>query len=143
MITLNRIQAAAFLNMHPVTLLHKVHAGIIPAAKPAKSWVFVQQDLLDYLRGLYSTKNHNMFTETKSGQLNISDNVTVTNKGSGVKKAYYQLLGIADYPQIHSPQPDPRSGARHADGVDQVAKGEAVGLVVNSVNMTQSKTRVM
>lgn len=143
MITLNLKQAAVLLNMHPVTLLLKANAGIVPAAKPAKSWVFIQQDLLDYLRGLYPIKNHHMATVAEATQPIISNNVTVTKKGLGVKKAYYQLLGIADYPQIHSPQPDPRSGARHADGVDQVAKGEAVELVVKSVNMTQSKTRVM
>jgi hypothetical protein len=143
MITLNLKQAAILLNMHPVTLLLKANAGIVPAAKPAKCWVFIQQDLLDYLRGLYPTKNHNTVTVTKNNKLNISNNATITNKGLGVKKAYFQLLKIADCPQIHSPQPDSRSGARHADEVNQVAKGEAVGLVVKSVNMTQSKTRMM
>lgn len=132
MITLNRTQAAAFLNMHPVTLLQKVHAGIIPAAKPAKSWVFIQQDLLDYLRGLYSTKNHNTVTETKNNQPNISDNVTVTNKGFGVKKAYYQLLGIDDCPQIHSPKPD-RVVANATRTKRIRSRSEAVGLVVNSL----------
>ncbi|NOS98838.1 MAG: helix-turn-helix domain-containing protein [Methylotenera sp.] len=143
MITLNRLQAAAFLNMHPVTLLQKVHAGIIPAAKPAKSWVFIQQDLLDYLRGLYSTNKHNEQNIDNQSEVASRCHVTVTKKGLGVKSGYYQLLGIADCPQIHSPQPDPRSGACHADGVGQVAHSEAVGLVVNSVNMTQSKTRMM
>ncbi|MDO9393472.1 MAG: helix-turn-helix domain-containing protein [Methylotenera sp.] len=141
--TLNLKQAAAFLKMHPVTLLQKANAGIVPAAKPAKCWVFIQQDLLDYLRGLYLIKNHNHVAVTKNNQPNISNNVTVTNNGLGVEKAYFQLLKITDCPQIHSPKPDSRSGARHADEVNQVAKGEAVGLVVNSVNMTQSKARMM
>ncbi|MDZ4141208.1 MAG: helix-turn-helix domain-containing protein [Methylotenera sp.] len=143
MITLNLKQAAALLGMHPVTLSQKASAGIVPAAKPAKCWVFIQQDLLDYLRGLYVTKNHNKVTVTNTNQVVTSNKITVTNNGLRVKNAYYQLLGIADCPQIHSPQPDPRSGARHADEADQVAKGEAVGLVVNSVNVTQSKTRMM
>lgn len=139
MITLNRIQAAAFLNMHPVTLLQKVHAGIIPAAKPAKSWVFIQQDLTDYLRGLYSTSKHNEPYFFKQNEAASSNNVTVTKKGLGVKSRYYQLLGITDCPQIHSSKPDLRSGERHADVANRVAKGEAVGLVVNSGNMPQSQ----
>lgn len=53
MITMNRTEAAKLLNMHPITLLQKVHAGIIPAAKPAKSWVFIQDDLMEYLRSIY------------------------------------------------------------------------------------------
>ena len=153
MITFNRTQAAAFLNMHPVTLLEKVHAGIIPAAKPAKSWVFIQQDLLDYLRGLYLTKNsHQVTTENKSycnenNNFNLvtSKPLSANNKGLGVKNAYFQLLKIADCQQIHSPKPAPCSGARHADGTEQVAGVfcEAVELVVNSVNVTQSNTRMM
>lgn len=150
MITLNLKQAAVLLNMHPVTLLLKANAGIVPAAKPAKCWVFIQQDLLDYLRSLYLIKNSYQVATANKRQvtssntiLAIANTLPTINKGLRVKNAYFQLLKIADYPQIHSPQPDPRSGARHADGVDQVAKGEAVELVVKSVNMTQSKTRVM
>ncbi len=141
MTTLNLKQAAAYLNMHHVTLLRKAQQGEVPAAKPAKRWVFILQDLQSYLRGLYryhNTSNNNAI-EMKSNCNSLQQpSITLKNK-----KAYYQLLGITDCPQIHSPQPDPRSGARHADGANQVAKGEAVGLVVNSVNMTQSKARVM
>lgn len=132
--TLNLIQAAALLHMHRVTLLLKAQSGEIPAAKPAKCWVFIEQDIQDYLRGLYRTQQTN---------INLQQTSTVTTKLAGSKRSYYQALGIADCPQIHSQQPDSRSGARHADEVNQVAKGEAVELVVKSVNMTQSKTRVM
>lgn len=130
--TLNLAQAAALLHMHRVTLLLKAQSGVIPAAKPAKCWVFIEQDILDYLRGLYNYGNK------KSENIEIQSNSTIPNRFSS-KSAYLQLLGIADCPQIHSPQRVPRSGACHADGVGQVAKGEAVGLVVKSVSMTQSK----
>lgn len=137
MSTLNLKQAADFLKMHPVTLLQKANAGLVPAAKPAKRWVFIQQDLLDYLRGLYPTNKHDKPTQ-KQGEAVSSNQLGVFKKGVGVKTGYYQLLGITDCPQIHSPQPAARSGARHADVAGQVAKGEAVGLVVNSVNTVQS-----
>lgn len=134
MSTLNLKQAAAYLHMHPVTLLLKAQSGQIPAAKPAKCWVFILQDLQDYLRGLYLVKKQ---------KIKPHESNTPEKSKFGSKRSYYQALGITDCPQTHSPKPDLRSGARHADEVNQVAKGETVGLVVNSVNMTQSKARVM
>jgi excisionase family DNA binding protein len=48
-------EAAAFLGLHPVTVLKKARAGEIPAAKPGKRWVFLKEDLVTYLRGLYAS----------------------------------------------------------------------------------------
>ena len=52
--TLNLEQAAAFLHLHPITLLRKINSGEIPAAKIGKRWVLIELDLLDYLRSKYS-----------------------------------------------------------------------------------------
>lgn len=52
--TLNLNQAAAFLHLHPTTLLKKIHAGQIPAAKIGKRWVYIDVDLTDYLRSQYT-----------------------------------------------------------------------------------------
>ena len=48
-------EAAAFLKMNPEVLRQKAKAGIVPAAKPSKSWVFIEDDLVAYVRSLYST----------------------------------------------------------------------------------------
>lgn len=130
MMTMNRIEAAKFLNMHPVTLLQKVHAGTIPAAKPAKSWVFIKDDLIQYLRSKY-----------QQNQLPVNQPVlnTITEplKHFKSKNAYYKLLGIADCPQIHSPKPD--RVVAHATLTKRIrSQSEAVGLVVNSAAMSQS-----
>jgi len=53
--TLDLKQAAAFLKMHPVTLQAKARAGLIPAAKPGKCWAFIKDDLVTYLRSIYSS----------------------------------------------------------------------------------------
>lgn len=46
-------QAAEFLKMHPVTLQAKAKAGEIPAAKPAKCWAFIKDDLvIIYVRSI-------------------------------------------------------------------------------------------
>jgi len=53
-ITLGLIQAAAFLKLHPEELRRRAKAGMIPGAKVGRAWVFLQDDLADYLRSLYS-----------------------------------------------------------------------------------------
>jgi excisionase family DNA binding protein len=52
--TLNLEEAAAFLHMNPETLRERAKAGVIPAAKPGKCWVFLEEDLVAYVRSFYS-----------------------------------------------------------------------------------------
>ncbi|WP_084610143.1 helix-turn-helix domain-containing protein [Sedimenticola selenatireducens] len=54
--TLDLNQAAAFLHMSPAVLRQKACAGIIKGAKPGKCWVFLENDLADYLHSLYSNR---------------------------------------------------------------------------------------
>lgn len=53
--TLDLLEAAAFLKMHPQTLRKRAAAREIPSAKPGKSWVFIDTDLADWLRSQYAT----------------------------------------------------------------------------------------
>ena len=46
-------EAAEFLHMSPAVLRQKACRGLIPGAKPGKCWVFLQSDLVTYLRSLY------------------------------------------------------------------------------------------
>ena len=52
--TLDLYEAADFLKMHWQTLRGKAARGEIPAAKPAKQWVFLLEDLVSYLRSNYA-----------------------------------------------------------------------------------------
>jgi excisionase family DNA binding protein len=52
--TLSLKQAAAFLQMSQSTLRDKVKAGLVPGAKPGKQWVFLEDDLVAYIRSLYA-----------------------------------------------------------------------------------------
>jgi len=54
MITLTLSEAARFLKIHPEELRQRAKAGRIPGAKVGRAWVFLQEDLADYLRSLYS-----------------------------------------------------------------------------------------
>jgi hypothetical protein len=52
--TLSLCEAANFLHMHPEEVRRRAKAGVIPGAKAGRAWVFIDEDLADYLRTLYS-----------------------------------------------------------------------------------------
>lgn len=56
--TLDLHQAAALLKMHPQTVLQRARVGEIPGAKPGKCWVFVEEDLINWLRSQYGEPRH-------------------------------------------------------------------------------------
>jgi len=51
--TLNLVEAAQFLHVHQTTLQKRARDGDIPGVKIGRAWVFVDVDLLDYLRSQY------------------------------------------------------------------------------------------
>ncbi|ARB94013.1 DNA-binding protein [Legionella longbeachae] len=53
--TLNIIEASKFLGAHKETVRRMVANGIIPAAKIGRSWRFIEDDLVMYIRNKYST----------------------------------------------------------------------------------------
>jgi excisionase family DNA binding protein len=53
MLTFTLQQAADYLKLHPVTLSEKARTGEIPGAKLGKRWVFLEIDLIEYLRSQY------------------------------------------------------------------------------------------
>lgn len=66
--TLTLEEAAEFLHLHPITLARRAKAGIVPGAKPGKCWVFVEVDLIEYLRSQYrrQTSTESMTKEKQS-----------------------------------------------------------------------------
>lgn len=51
--TLDLKEAAKFLKMSAATLRAKTKTGAIKGAKPGKRWVFLEEDLVAYIRSLY------------------------------------------------------------------------------------------
>lgn len=49
-------QAAELLHMHPVTLQRKARFGEVPAAKLGRRWVFLEIDLVAFLRAQYPSR---------------------------------------------------------------------------------------
>ncbi len=60
--TLGLKEAAAFLRMNPEALRQKAKAGVIPGAKPGKRWVFLEDDLAEYIRSAYGAMAHTIGT---------------------------------------------------------------------------------
>jgi len=52
--TWNLEQAAHYLKLHPEELRRRAKAGLVPAAKIGKCWVFIPNDLADFVRSLYA-----------------------------------------------------------------------------------------
>ncbi|WMJ09302.1 helix-turn-helix domain-containing protein [Nitrosomonas sp. sh817] len=53
--TFNLEEAALFLKLHREEVRRRTKAGIIPGVKLGKCWVFIEDDLVAYLRSLYAT----------------------------------------------------------------------------------------
>ncbi len=51
--TFNLAEAAAFLKVHPQTLRRMTLEGVIDGSKVGKAWVFIEEDLVKYIRSLY------------------------------------------------------------------------------------------
>ncbi len=58
--TFDLIEAANFLRMNPEILRRKAFAGEIPGTKSGKGWVFLNIDLVAYLRSKYPANKQDL-----------------------------------------------------------------------------------
>jgi len=54
--SMNLYEAANFLKLHPEELRRRAKAGKVPAAKIGKCWVFLVDDIVEFLRSQYSNR---------------------------------------------------------------------------------------
>ncbi|NIB44445.1 helix-turn-helix domain-containing protein [Pseudomaricurvus alkylphenolicus] len=73
-VTLDLIESAAFLKMSPAVVRRKAKQGIIKGAKPGKCWVFLQSDLVAYLRSLYPNGEQTPLSDRQERRLCHSTN---------------------------------------------------------------------
>ena len=57
-VTISADEACKLLNIHRATLYEKARAGEIPGAKIGRGWVFIEVDLIQYIREQYKVKDH-------------------------------------------------------------------------------------
>jgi hypothetical protein len=71
-------QAAAFLKMHPEEVRRRARLGLLPGAKPGKAWVFLEDDLVAYVRARYASSRQALqVTSPKEQQTSHSSNAEV------------------------------------------------------------------
>jgi excisionase family DNA binding protein len=90
--TLDLNEAAALLKMHKQTVRSRAIAGKIPAAKPGKCWVFIEDDLLEWLRSKYTSTRQDVGQGGKT--CSLKEKITligITNSPSR-EKQYIDLL---------------------------------------------------
>jgi excisionase family DNA binding protein len=90
--TLDIKQAAAFLRMHPVTVQSKAKAGEIPGAKPGKSWVFIEEDLVEYIRSQYTINGKRIAVPNGETQCSLKETKSGITNLRLVEKQYTDLL---------------------------------------------------
>jgi excisionase family DNA binding protein len=109
--TLDLLEAATFLHLHPQTVRRLASAGEIPAAKPGKRWVFVEQDLADWLRSSYrSTGRVSQGDMQENAICRSTDDLNPTSGGAGSRrrtvKRYADLLGLKTSAKLKSTKTD-------------------------------------
>ena len=65
--TLTLAEAAGFLKMHPEEVRCRAKRGLIPASKPGRRWVFVDDDLAAFLRGQDPTQRQALRVTSEKG----------------------------------------------------------------------------
>ncbi|UCV01734.1 helix-turn-helix domain-containing protein [Dechloromonas denitrificans] len=87
--TLDLTAAAALLHMSEDALMRKTRAGIIPGCKPGRQWVFIEADLIEWMRAQYSQTSKTMpkhWSPTSAGRSGTSTSATNDAKLSDLLK---------------------------------------------------------
>ena len=99
--TLDLIGAAQFLRIHPEELRQRAKAGKIPGAKVGRRWVFLEDDLVDYLRSLYSQPRQALqVTRRKEMECHFANAAVSGGSTSSLptENEYAELLGLPTKP---------------------------------------------
>jgi hypothetical protein len=99
--TLNLQQAAEFLKIHPVTLGDKARTGEVPGAKIGKCWVFVDIDLIDYIRAQYKWRDlqGEKVEVLQCHSSNVRTHQTGGSKLATTAEQYKNLLALPTKPE--------------------------------------------
>ena len=90
--------AAALLHISESAVYEKARNGDIPGAKPGKCWVFVEEDLIAYVRSLYRPNRESVQAEQKENVTSCSTEEKPVKSGGQssphqTEKKYSDLLG--------------------------------------------------
>jgi excisionase family DNA binding protein len=101
--TLTLQQAADLLKLHPVTLQGKAKAGLIPCCKVGRRWVFIEIDLIEYMRAQYQWRAlQGAEKETLCHSTNAKTRPTGGSKSPSVDEQYNAVLGLRIKPKLRN-----------------------------------------
>lgn len=96
--TLTLQQTAEFLNLNPETVRRHAIQGKIPAARFGRKWVFIQQDLAQFLRNQYSNPESVVQVVDNNEESLCQSTLETTSGGLSsfhqTEKEYNALLGL-------------------------------------------------
>ena len=88
-------EASEMLRMHPITLKNKARAGVIPGGKCGKNWVFLDVDLVEYIRAQYkSPKKENHIDIPACHSISVKTPRTGGLKSTTTEEQYTKALGL-------------------------------------------------
>lgn len=85
-------KAAEMLNIHPMTLKKKARSGEIPAGKSGRKWVFLDVDLVAYIRAQYKAANAAEIEPCHS--INAKTRHITGSRSSKTEEQYQEALGL-------------------------------------------------
>src|SRR5579863_9271646 len=70
--TLTLDEAASFLHMHPEEVRSRAKRGLIPGAKTGRRWVFLEIDLIEFVRSLYPVRRQALQVTSQEAVCHLS-----------------------------------------------------------------------
>ncbi|WP_133130257.1 helix-turn-helix domain-containing protein [Legionella yabuuchiae] len=95
--TLNIIEAAKFLGAHKETVRRMVASGVLPGVKIGRAWVFIEQDLITYVRSLYRNNRSLEINNKSRSSTQWQSPKEITSGGSTshtMEEEYVKVLGL-------------------------------------------------
>lgn len=102
--TLTLDEAASFLKMHPEEVRRRTKLGAIPGAKAGRAWVFIEEDLADWLRSLYAQPRQALRVALRK-EIDTCHSTNVDPRGGSMlshpaESEYANLLGLTAKPSL-------------------------------------------
>ena len=89
-------EAAKLLHLHPVTLKRKARSGEVPGIKRFKHWLFIEVDLIAFLRSHYPSRvmqgEHEEVLKCRS--IHVKTRPTGITKSATRARSYKEVLGL-------------------------------------------------
>ena len=91
--TLSLIEAAEFLKMHREEVRRRAKSGQLPGAKLGKRWVFILDDLVEYIRSQYSSSRQALRVDSEK-EVNLCHSTSAVVRGGS--RSPHQAESVLD-----------------------------------------------